>query len=373
MRAEALPVVLEVGDRPTPLLSAFAVGDAPALCSVPFVFGRPDPRRGKGGPGSDRSAHTIDVLILNLSCQSPEERDTMSRNQPRDQRRSGPVADACRRRRLRLRPSVTALEGRTLLSVFTVTNTDDIASETGTLRWAVTQADSNPGVADTITFSKSVFRTPTTINLSPGDGGQLTLTNPATTTIVGPGANLLSVNGGGTSRVFYLHGGSAALSGLTITGGHDGSGGGVDNNGGTLTLTGVTISHSSASTFGGGLFNTNGGTATLTNCTISGNSANFGGGVNNYVSPQRLALSTMTLTNCTVTGNSATLGYGGGLANIYGTVALTGTTISGNSAHNGAGGLENDRGTMTLTNCHHQRQLRHIRQRRRLWTTSTAR
>ena len=89
----------------------------------------------------------------------------------------GPGANS---RRRRLRPTVLALEGRTLLSTFTVNSTADNGS-TGTLRWAIGQANSD-NQADTIVFS-SLFNTPQTITLT---GGPLELTDPATTTITGP-------------------------------------------------------------------------------------------------------------------------------------------------------------------------------------------
>ena len=54
----------------------------------------------------------------------------------------------------RLKPSVIALEGRALLSTFTVDSTADDGSS-GTLRWAVGQANANKG-ADTIVFSSPV-------------------------------------------------------------------------------------------------------------------------------------------------------------------------------------------------------------------------
>ena len=69
-------------------------------------------------------------------------------------------------------------------------------------------------------------------------GGPLVLTDPATTTIIGPGAKLLTFKGNGRSRVFDVRGGSLALSGLTIAGGR---GGGLRNDDGTLSLTDVRI------------------------------------------------------------------------------------------------------------------------------------
>ncbi len=115
---------------------------------------------------------------------------------------------------------------------------------------------------------------------------------------------------------------TAALSGLTITGGSALAGGGLENSG-TITLTDCTISGNSASSFGGGLWDA--GTATLTDCTISGNSANFGGGVSAY--------GPLTLTACTVSGNSAA--YGGGVFLVSSPDSLTtigDTIVAGNAA-----------------------------------------
>src|SRR5262245_44297720 len=111
-------------------------------------------------------------------------------------RKQGPDAV---RGRLRLRPNLMALEARTLLSTFTVNSTADDGTA-GTLRWAIGQANGN-NQADTIVFS-SLFNTRQTITLS----SSLLLTDTATTTITGPGANLLTVSGGGTRRVFDIDG-----------------------------------------------------------------------------------------------------------------------------------------------------------------------
>ncbi len=247
------------------------------------------------------------------------------------------------RDRHRLRPTLTMLEDRRLLSTFIVNNpTDTPVTGQTDLRQAIVQATTDT-TNDTITFDSTVFNTPQTITLN---SGQLDLTKAnGTLSIQGPGANLLSVSGNNASRVFYLNGGSAYLAGLTVTGGYSANGGGLYNNGGTAMLNNCTVSGNSASNGGGGLDN-NGGTATLTNCTVSYNSAsNGGGGLDNNGG-------TATLTNCTVSGNFAGNG-GGGLENNGGTATLTNCTVSGNSATNSGGGLENNGGAamLTLTNC----------------------
>ena len=192
------------------------------------------------------------------------------------------------------------------------------------LREAVNLADVTRTAA-TITFDPNVFATHQTIALTTG---QLELSDTGgTQTIAGPAAGL-TIDAGGTSRVFVVDGGAtAALSGLTITGGSvsRGLGGGLENFG-TVTLTDCTVSGNSASLgLGGGLWND--GTATLTGCTVSGNSAYEGGGVYNY--------GTATLTDSTISGNSASE-RGGGLWN-YGTATLADCTISGNSTNEGGG------------------------------------
>ena len=77
------------------------------------------------------------------------------------------------------------LEDRTVPSTFTVTNLLDDGS-VGSLRWAVGQANSNPG-ADTIAFDSTAFSKAQTIALTTG---QLELSDAATTTISGPAAGV---------------------------------------------------------------------------------------------------------------------------------------------------------------------------------------
>jgi len=248
------------------------------------------------------------------------------------------------------------------------------------LREAVDFANLDRSGNATITFDKSVFAQPQTIDLT---GGQLELSNTTEPErIMGPKAGV-TVDGGGLSRVFQVDTlVTASISGLTITGGNSanssggvlfpgsgggilnygslaltncsvsgntavsgeptgtGNGGGVDNYG-TLALTNCTVSNNSSGG-GGGLFN-NHGTATLINCTVSDNSGLADGGdVSNY-------LGTLTLAGCTVSGGSTRYG-GGGVSNVEGTISLTRDTVTGSSARVG-GGVSNYSGTATLTRC----------------------
>ena len=149
-------------------------------------------------------------------------------------------------------PLLEVMEVRCLLSTIVVNNPTDtpVVGEID-LRQAIVQANTNGG-AETITFDKTVFKTPQTITLT---GGQLELSDTTgTETITGPKAGV-TVNAGGLSRVFQVDAGvTASISGMTITGG--------------------SVDYGTRRRWPG----QHGGTTTLTNCTVSGNSAAFGGG-----------------------------------------------------------------------------------------------
>ena len=181
-----------------------------------------------------------------------------------------------------------------------VTTRRDVVHEVDSLtslRAAIAYSNSHPG-PDTIIFDSAFFGTKRrTIRLT---RGPLVLTDPATTTIIGPGARFLSISGGRKSRVFDIEGGSLALEGVTITGGRADRGGGIWNEGGRLSLTDVILRNNSARALGGGLFNS--GAATLTDVSVVGDSARVGGGIANY--------GTMSLTDVTKRGNTARVGSG---------------------------------------------------------------
>ena len=108
-----------------------------------------------------------------------------------------------------------AQSGEVLASQFAVNSTADDGS-TGTLRWAVAQANL---AASTSTIDIELGTAPATIALSQG---QLELTNTAASIAIddGPGEGPVTINGNNAGRVFQVDQGvTAILSGLTIAGG----------------------------------------------------------------------------------------------------------------------------------------------------------
>jgi hypothetical protein len=145
-----------------------------------------------------------------------------------------------------------------------------------------------------------------------------------------PGFTSPTLDGAGQASVLSITGGFAVtINTLTIRGGDTGStnfkgGGGILNDqGGTVTLNGSTITGNRTSFLGGGIFNS--GTVTLNDSTVSNNGArNGGGGISNR------AGSTVTLNgSSSITRNTAFLG-GGIFNDPGGTVNLNGGTVTDN-------------------------------------------
>lgn len=225
---------------------------------------------------------------------------------------------------------------------FVVTSGAD--SGAGTLRDFV----NNACVGITVTFDPGV----SLVTLTSGD---LAITKAIT--INGPGANLLAVSGNNLSRVFNIAAGAAAvsISGMTIrdgkpSGGTTGGGGILINNGasvGAVTLSNCVISGNDASLAGnplGGGIDNEGGTVTIDRCSIVNNVATFrGGGLQNQ------GFGSMAITNSTIAGNTAgTTGIGGGIRSLL-PLTLTSCTIFGNSAQT-AGNVSRSGGTITFGN-----------------------
>ncbi len=210
-----------------------------------------------------------------------------------------------------------------------VTNTND--SGPGSLRQAI--ADAAPGGA--IDFD--LRDCPCTITLT---SGELSIIKPLT--INGPGANLLSINGNNSSRVFnVVQSGAVALSGLTATNGNGsgGVGGGIRGYGGTLIINDCAIVGNSAlsgpNNGAGGGIHVNAGVLWMAGSVISGNRAGFIGGVS-------IENATANLINCTISGNSVIASGSGIVARGSSEVTLTNSTVTANSSPGGDGAVRAD-------------------------------
>jgi len=219
-------------------------------------------------------------------------------------------------------------------AAITVTNNND--NGPGSLRQAI--SDSLPG--DTIDFDSSLNGQIIALT-----SGELLIDNNLT--IIGPSANLLAIDGNNTSRVFNISTGmEVTISGLTII---NALGGGIYNNGGSVTITYSTLSFNSAFVAGGGILNV-GGSVTITYSTLSSNTAysGNGGGIFNTGS--------LRITYSTLSGNSAFSnpsngvgGNGGGIYNSGGSVTITNSTISDSSGSGNGGAIYNS-GSVAIVN-----------------------
>jgi hypothetical protein len=129
------------------------------------------------------------------------------------------------------------------------------------------------------------------------------------------------------------------LEDLTVTGGRSQNpGGGIRNNGGTLSLTRVIVEGNSnnlspSGSDGGGIWA--GGTTNISLSVIASNSTrDSGGGIFNAIT------GTLTLDRSTVSNNSTNNFDGAGLANL-GTATVSNSTFSGNSSNRNGGGMAN--------------------------------
>ena len=151
---------------------------------------------------------------------------------------------------------------------------------------------------------------------------------------------------GGGQVITVREGAKLNLSNGTLKGGWGGAGGALVNEGGTVTITDVIITHNVADDRGGGICNREGGTLTMTGGVITDNSSNDrsgakgGGGIFNEEG------ATATLTNVTITGNDAKVCGGGGICN-FGTLTIDGCTITGNTAGTYGGGIWQE-GTLNM-------------------------
>ncbi len=125
-----------------------------------------------------------------------------------------------------------------------------------------------------------------------------------------------------------------------------GEGGGIFNQGGTVTIRSSTVSgNKSNQDRGGGLKNTGAGAMMhIENSTVSGNTAaDAGGGIHTASG------ATLTMISTTISGNTAG-GDGGGVHATSATLTITKSTLSGNASGDDGGGIFLSSGTHTITN-----------------------
>ncbi|HET6879682.1 MAG TPA: choice-of-anchor Q domain-containing protein, partial [Pirellulales bacterium] len=252
-------------------------------------------------------------------------------------------------------PSLERLEHRLVLSTVTVTNTSNDAGVSGSLPWAVAQANQATDLTKIVFASDSgqTFATAQTITLSKSLDLKNT-TSGASIEIDGPSAGVTIAGGGNGSNypVFLVETGTTAtLDGLTITNGSNPngiSGGGGLLDLGTVYLNNDTFDNNSAMNGGGAISvignpaGSNTGNfsaaAQVKNSTFTGNSSGTNGGAV-YVNDDAAAF----IIGSKFSGNSASSGDGGALFNDFsGYIGITGSTFTNNSAANGAGGAIGD-------------------------------
>jgi CSLREA domain-containing protein len=147
---------------------------------------------------------------------------------------------------------------------------------------------------------------------------------------------------GGNGGAVHLGTGRLVLDGSTVGNNFAVRGGGVFAEGGTVTLSGSTVTFNTAAGFGGGIASA-GGPVSLTGSSVRGNLAGGeGGGIS--------AQGAVTLTGSSVTGNRSS-DDGGGIAAASAT--LVGSTIDANAAAGNGGGLFCTTATLTASTVSH--------------------
>ncbi len=216
-----------------------------------------------------------------------------------NRRNQGPFARA-----LISRNAIEALEDRTLLTAFTVLNMDD--SGEGSLRAAIEQANATAG-ADTISFDAALA------------GQTIVLTNELLIsddlTITGLGADQLTLDGNGDSRIFNIDDGSLAT---------------------TITVEIVDLMLTNGSAENGGAIN-NLETLSIVDSTLSGNTAlQNGGGIYNYRGNLSIENSRFSENR---TGTEESQGYGAGIYLYWGSLTVSASDFTENEAMGLGGGI----------------------------------
>jgi len=244
-------------------------------------------------------------------------------------------------------------------ATYTVVNTND--NGIGSFRQAVI----NASWGDTIVFSGISY--PDTIRLT---SGPVNISN-ASITVMGPGANLLSISGEGLSQIITFGEGDAEFYGLSFNNGYAYgflNGGAFNTSSGFLSLHDCIVSNNvsigdsvqlSSAGLGGAIYNTN--SLIIVRSSIINNKSIGGFGNDGYGGAIYQIGGSCTIINSTISGNTVNggpaaigtnSGIGGAIANQSGSLTISNSTISSNYAIDGAGGgiFNFPGGNITLTN-----------------------
>ena len=224
---------------------------------------------------------------------------------------------------------------RARAATFTVTNTNDQGP--GSLRQAILDANTN-SQPDTVNFDPAVFSTPQTITLTSGmlmmERDAPLNTTPMPLSIIGPGADLLTISGNDQSRIVSIEWqAQVIMSGIKFTHGNGVGGSDYFGAGGAILVKGGYI--------GDDLYQ-----LTLTDSIIDGNQSltNSGGGIACSGSAQ--------IRNTLISNNTAVIGTGGGIGispNVR--VLIYNSVVSGNKSYYGGGGIYDQSGHVSTSNC----------------------
>lgn len=214
------------------------------------------------------------------------------------------------------------------------TRCSDSIADNCTLRDAIEAADGEGG-ANTVVFTAGLTGT---ITLTQGQ-----LEVGSAVSIVGPGADLITVSGNNASTVFYFCADDGVqLSGVTITGGNAPQGAALyEESCSPLIIDSVVITGNTSTGNGGAIYTQD--NLTVRNSIISDNTSGGNGGAM-YVDGD------LVMEGTVVSGNLASGGGGGG-AYVKGDVAISTSTFDRNSAYYCGGGLyaEGSDGVITIT------------------------
>ncbi len=256
--------------------------------------------------------------------------------------------------RLLLLLSITFGLGSTAFGItFTVTKAadtnDGYCDLDCSLREAVNAVNVYPS-DDEINFLPSVFSVPQTIVMGYDD---LNINSNGKVVFTGPGANLLTLDGGNRMRIFSIgDNANVIISGVLITKGLSSSvtpenfsgGGGIGTSpGSTVIINDSVIKNNVSSHQGAGIVNS--GIMVLNNTTVSNNigtTSAYGGGIFNAPN------ATLTVNNSIINNNSAGTSPGGGIFNANNaSVNITNSQLTGNVSEQG-NGIYQESGTLVI-------------------------